>query len=81
MPKKDLEEYKDLIIDNLETLRINLENYENLGLEDFDESVYNEITSLIDETKSVDEVLGLEEIVVQGKTIETRLDSWLANQG
>ncbi len=73
--------YQDQIIDNLETLRINLENCEDAGLIDLDEIIYNEIVDLIEESKSIDTIIGLSEIITRAKVIETRIDSWYSKQG
>jgi hypothetical protein len=73
--------YQAQILDNLDNLRINLQNCEDLGMLDMDEVIYNEIVDLIDETKSVDTIEDLSEIITRAKTLETRVDSWFAKEG
>jgi len=74
-------QYQDQIVDNLETLKINLENCEEMGMEDIDDTLYNVILELIDETKSSDTILGLSEIISRAKGIENRIDGWYAKEG
>lgn len=75
------EKYQDQVIDNLETLRTNLESCEDMGLLDMDEIIYNEIVDLVDETRAIDSLVELSEIIIKAKTIETRIDSWYAKEG
>ncbi|NGX63910.1 MAG: hypothetical protein KR126chlam6_01332 [Candidatus Anoxychlamydiales bacterium] len=72
---------KSQIVDNLESLKINLEEIEKISLFDPDETQYNEILSLIDEAKAADNDLALSEVIPRAKTIETKLDSWFSKEG
>jgi hypothetical protein len=80
--KKDkFYDYQDQVIDNLETLRINLENCEEMGMQDIEETIYNEIVDLINETKAIDSIIGLSEIISRAKIIETQIDNWYSKEG
>ncbi len=72
---------KALIIDNLRSIKNNLEEIEEISLFDSDESLYNEILSLIDDAKASDTSIALAEIVQKAKVIETKLDNWFAKEG
>jgi len=74
-------EYQDQIINNLATLRINLENCEEMGMLDIKETIYNQIVDIIEQTKSVDTILGLSDILSKAKDIEAQLDSWYSKEG
>ena len=73
--------YQDQILENLETLRINLDSCEEMGMIDEDEIIHNEIVDLIDEVKIVDSSTDLFEIIIRAKVIETRIDSWYSKEG
>lgn len=73
--------YQSQIIDNLENLQVTLQSFEDLGMEDLDDVIYNEILDLIDETKSVDTFEDLSEIITRAKTIETKIDIWSSKEG
>jgi len=73
--------YKDQIIDNLEQLRINLENCEDMGMLDMDDVIYNEIFDLIEEAAAVETLTELSEIVLKAKTVETKVENWYAKEG
>jgi len=73
--------YQNQIIDNLETLITNLENCEEFGMEDIDDTIYNTISELVDETNSADTILELSEIISRAKVIENNIDSWYSKEG
>lgn len=72
---------KAMIIDNLRSIKSNLEEIEEISLFDPDEALYNEILSLIDDARASDTSSALAEIIQKAKVIEAKLDSWFAKEG
>ena len=72
---------KDLVIDNLQTLKINLEDLKDLGMPDPDETLYNELISMIDDAKASESDLALSEVITRARVIETKLDSYYSHEG
>jgi len=72
---------KAIIIDNLRSIKANLEEIENISLFDPDETLYNEIISLIDNAKGSDSPSDLAEVIQSAKVIEKSLDCWYAKEG
>lgn len=84
MKKDKLHKFLDdkaMIIDNLRSIKSNLEDIEEISLFDPDEALYNEIVSLIDDAKGSDTPSALAEIIQMAKVIETKLDSWFSKEG
>ena len=73
--------YQAIIIDNIEALKINLIECKDAGLEDIDDSLYNEIIVLEEETKAQDTDLGLSEVILRAQIIENKLDEWYSLHG
>jgi len=74
-------ENQEIIIDNLGAIKSNLVEIEKISPFDSDESLYNEIVSLIDEAKASDSTTALAEIIQKAKVIEKKLDNWYAKEG
>lgn len=84
MAKKEKDifyKYQDQVIENLETLKINLENCEDLGMLDMDETIYNELVDLIEDARAADNLENLSELITRAKTIESNIDSWYSKEG
>ncbi len=74
-------DHQAMIIDNLRSIKSNLEEIEKISLFDSDESLYNEILDLIDQEKGSDTSSDLAEVIQKAKAIEAKLDSWFAKEG
>ncbi|NGX44778.1 MAG: hypothetical protein K1060chlam3_00953 [Candidatus Anoxychlamydiales bacterium] len=70
-----------MIIDNLRSIKSNLEEIEEISFFDPDESLYNEILALIDQAKGSDTSSDLAEVIQKAKVMEVKLDSWFAKEG
>jgi len=84
MKKDEMHKFFDnqqIIVDNLRSIKSNLEEIEKISLFDSDESLYNEIVSLIDDAIASDTTAALAEIIQKAKVIERRLESWYAKEG
>jgi len=84
MKKDKMQKFFDhqaMIIDNLKSIKSNLEEIEEISLFDSDESLYNEVLALIDNAKGSDTSSELAEIVQKAKVIEAKLDNWFAKEG
>jgi hypothetical protein len=74
-------EKREEVLNNLDVLMFNLEKCEDAGMIDLDSEIYNKIDELIEEVNSIDTLEELEELVSQGKGIESKIDMWLNTQG
>ncbi len=74
-------DHQAMIIDNLRSIKSNLEEIEEISLFDPDESLYNEILALIDHAKGSDTSSDLAEVIQKAKVIEVKLDSWFSKEG
>ncbi len=72
---------KGTVIENLESIRLNLIRSIEGGMIDSDDSNYNEILGLLDEahlSKNWDELM---EVTAKAKTLENDLSNWFARHG
>lgn len=72
---------KDLVIENLRTLKISLEDLVDVGFSDPNDVIYNELLSMIDDAKGSDSELALSEVIERARVIETKLDSFYSHEG
>jgi len=52
--EKIFSKHKEEVLDNLEALKVNLQQCEDIGMEDIDDTVYNQILDLEDDVKMAD---------------------------
>ena len=81
MTKDTFSKYQSQVLENLKTLKYNLDKCEQLGMEDLNETIYNELSDLIDLAKTATNINDLEETVFQGKMVETKIDMWYTKEG
>ncbi len=74
-------EFKEEIIDNLETLLERLDACLEGGMHDNDAIMHNQLLDLLDETTLAKESFELAEVISQAKTVEIDLDAWLSQKG
>lgn len=72
---------KEEVGENVEALRIEIVRCTDAGMKDYESVLYNEICSLEEELESIDNEIELDEIITSAKTIEKKIDLWLASQG
>lgn len=72
---------KEALLEKLHILLFNLQQCVSAGMIDQDDTIYNEIESIIDDTHGSDDYRELRELLSQAKTIETNIDNWLISQG
>ncbi|NGX57000.1 MAG: hypothetical protein K1060chlam5_01256 [Candidatus Anoxychlamydiales bacterium] len=72
---------REAILDNLQTLKSTLLESIDLGYEDIEDELYNKIQEMLDITKEIDNMEELYAIVLQGKNIESNLDTYLSSKG
>ena len=68
-------------VDNLQAIRLNLENCVEEGMHDTEASYYNELLVLIDETTLSETWDELMEVISKAKVLEADVDTWLADHG
>jgi len=74
-------ESKGIVIENLEAIEINLVQCSDERMLDFQNTYYNEVLSLIEETRDCSSWAQLDEIVGKAKILEIDIASWLARHG
>jgi len=79
--KDNIKNIREKILDNLSILKNNLERCEEAGLEDLDETIYNEIITLEEETRESDDFLEFSNIITNAQTIENKIDSFYSSLG
>lgn len=72
---------KRITIDNLEAIKLVLEECINAGMLDPDARFYNELNDLIDEAHLSKTAPNLQEVITQAKLLETDIDAWLSRRG
>lgn len=72
---------KEDVLDNLEELRMNLVRCVDEGMIDLEDTFYNELLGLIEETHLSEGWDDLLEVVAQAKTLEVDVAAWLARHG
>ena len=84
MKDKKMEEFlnkQDKTIDNIGSLRVSLSECIDSGLQDIDDALYNELSSLEDDAKIAENDVDLAAVISRAKTIEKKLDNWYASLG
>lgn len=74
-------EAKDAAIENLETIRFELDRCINAGMLDMENQLYNILISIMDEMPLIKNWDGLEELISRAKTIEQDVAVWLSYHG
>lgn len=69
------------VMENLEALKLRLDQAIDQGMHDLDDVYYNELLALIDEAALVSEWPELAEVISKGKTLETDVDAWISLHG
>jgi len=73
---------KDIVIENLNILRANLDTCtDQLGMDDPESVLYNKIIDLIDDVATVELPEELDEIISRAQDIEKAIDIFLAREG
>ncbi len=72
---------KKTTINNLEAIKVVLEECINAGMLDPDARFYNELNDLIDEAHLSKTPPDLQEVITQAKILETDIDAWLSRKG
>lgn len=72
---------KDSAVENLETIRYELDKCVNAGMLDMEDMLYNTLISLMEEASMLKNWEELEELVERAKTIEQDVAAWLSYHG
>ncbi len=72
---------KTAVIENFESLKLKLDQAEDLGFIDTEEAYYNAMDTLLEDAKMAQSWDELAAVIDQGKTLEEDLDTWLSLKG
>jgi len=79
--EKIFSKHKEEVLDNLEALKVNLQQCEDIGMEDIDDTVYNQILDLEDDVKMADSKIEILEIIDRAKIIENKIEYFYETKG
>jgi hypothetical protein len=78
---KEFISYQEKVTECLQSLQNVLSDCEESGFVDPEETTYNQLLNLLNETMAVDTYPELREVIEKGKEIEEQLECWAASIG
>ncbi|MBS0625431.1 MAG: hypothetical protein JSS32_05215 [Verrucomicrobia bacterium] len=72
---------KEDVMENLEAIQVWINQSVSQGMVDMDDTYYNELLGLMDDTVVMETWPEVEEIILKAKVLETDVDAWLSMHG
>ena len=80
-PKFHFLEAKDILMENLEAIRLSLVRCVDEGMMDLEDMLYNELLGLIDDISVIKTWDEMEELIAKAKVLEQDVAAWLSMHG